>query len=520
MQPACIRHTDLPGTSRLFADFSYHFDRVTPFYRHDPHNPESFRKAAGEIDYPAERRAALVAALTAQNHSSAPRNESLRKLAQPGTVAVVTGQQVGLFGGPAYTIYKALTAARMAQRLSEQGIPAVPVFWLATEDHDFPEVNHAWMFDGQSQSHMLRAEASFKGQRPVGWIALDQPPISELKDVLRFLPFADEVIAAVEQAYVPGAGMGASFQNLLEALTRNLGLIFMDPLDPALRAIAAPFLAQAVKSAAGIQPRLVARNQELTSAGYHAQVHVDASTSLFFLLDKGHRVPVRRKDGNYADLADRAAEVSPNALLRPVMQDYLLPTIAYVGGPGELAYFAQSEVLYDELLGRMPVVMSRTGFTLLDARSAKLLERYKLTVDQAFVQPQVLADHIAKSLVPQALKGSLEAAAGKITAEVDRVKAELEAFDPTLARALGNSRSRITHQLDKMLRKTEREALRRDQRASAEAQHLSAMLYPHRHLQERFYSILPFLAQHGLDLVDRLYAHVELDCPDHRVFPV
>ena len=522
MQPACIRHTDLPGTSRLFADFTYHFDRVAPFYRHDPRNPESFQKVAREIDYPSERRAALVSALTAQNRPSALRDESLRKLAQPGTVAVVTGQQVGLFGGPAYTIYKALTAARMAQRLSDQGIPAVPIFWLATEDHDFPEVNHAWLFDGQSQSHMLQAEASTasKGQRPVGWIALDQPPIAALKEVLRFMPFADEVIAAVEQSYVQGANMGASFQRLLEVLTRNLGLIFLDPLDPALRAIAAPFLAKAVTAAKDIQPRLVARNQELTDAGYHAQVHVDAGTSLFFVLDKGHRTPVRRKDGNYADLAERAAEVSPNALLRPVMQDYLLPTVAYIGGPGELAYFAQSEVLYDALLGRMPVVMSRSAFTLLDGRSAKLLDRYKLTVDRALIPQNVLADMVAKTLVPQELKGSLESAAAKINAEVDRMKAELEAFDPTLAKALTNSRSRITYQLDRMLRKTEREALRRDERASAEAQHLSAMLYPHRHLQERFYSILPFLAQHGLDLVDRLYQHVELDCPDHRVFPV
>jgi uncharacterized protein YllA (UPF0747 family) len=149
-----------------------------------------------------------------------------------------------------------------------------------------------------------------------------------------------------------------------------------------------------------------------------------------------------------------------------------------------------------------------------------LLERYKLSVEQAMIPKHVLADRVAKTLVPQELKGSLEKAASNITAEVDRVKAQLEAFDPTLAAALGNSRKRITYQLDKMLRKTELEALRRNERATAEAEHLSAMLFPHRHLQERFYSILPFLAQHGMDLVDRLYAHMELACPDHRVFPV
>ncbi len=396
MQPACIRHSDLPGTSRLFSDFTYHFDRVAKFYRHDPHAPEALRNAAAEIEYPDDRRAALVKALQEQNaHGSEATAGALRKLAEPGTVAVVTGQQVGLFTGPAYTIYKALTAARQAQRLAEQGIPAVPVFWLATEDHDFAEVNHSWMFDASGESHMLRVEApsgSAGRARPVGWISPEKSPIGELKSVLKGMPFADEVIAAVEQAYTPGAPMGASFRALLQTLTRHLGLIFVDPLDPAIRAIAAPFIAKAVKSTAEIKPRLIERGKELATAGYHAQVHVDARTSLFFLLENGERVPVRRKDSDYSDLADRAAQVSPNALLRPVMQDFLLPTVAYVGGPGELAYLAQSEVLYDALLGRMPAVMSRAAFTLVDSHSAKLLDRYHLTVAQTFVPQHTLAD--------------------------------------------------------------------------------------------------------------------------------
>src|SRR6185437_6060179 len=139
MEPACIRHTDLPGTSRLFADFTYHFDRVARFYRHNPHDPDSIADAVRELNYPDGRRAAMVRALRAQNGES----ESLNRLAEPGTVAIVTGQQVGLFSGPAYTIYKAITAAHLARDLTRRGIPAVPVFWLATEDHDFAEVNHA-----------------------------------------------------------------------------------------------------------------------------------------------------------------------------------------------------------------------------------------------------------------------------------------------------------------------------------------------------------------------------------------
>jgi bacillithiol biosynthesis cysteine-adding enzyme BshC len=517
MQPACIRYTELPGTSKLFADFTYHFDRVAQFYRHDPSDPASLRRAAAEIDYPDSRRAALVEALAAQNGPS----ESLTKLAQPGTMAVVTGQQVGLFSGPAYTIYKALTAARVARESTAAGLPAVPVFWLPTEDHDFAEVNHAWMFSAAGEYGLVHIEAppeSAGRQRPVGGIEIAQPPLQELRRQLEGFPYADDVLAAVEAAYPPGVTMGAGFKALLKTLLAKLDLIFIDPLDPAIRKIGAPLLAQVLSCAPEIKARLLERNRELTAAGYHAQVHIEPKSSLFFLLENGERVQLRRKDTDYAGLADRAAQISPNALLRPVFEDYLLPTVVYIGGPAELAYLAQSQVIYEGLLGRMPVAMSRGGFTLLDARSTKLLERYRLTAAQTLVPEEVLKEGIARVLVPERIEGSLRAATTEITGKLDRLRADLDGFDCTLASALDKSRAKIVYQLEKMRRKTEREALRRDQRATSGAHHLSTMLYPHRHLQERFYSILPFLAQHGLGLVDRLYEAVELDCPHHRIY--
>ena len=240
MQPACIRHTDLPGTSRLFADFAYHFDRVAKFYQHDPYDPESFARAAAQVQYPDERRAAMAAALRAQNGVS----ESLKRFAQPGTLAVVTGQQVGLFSGPAYTIYKAITAARMARLLTERGIPAVPVFWLATEDHDFVEVNHAWVFGAADEPAAVRVNApsEFAAKPgPVGRIAIADPPLQELRAALAGLPFTDEVMGIVETAYAPGATMGSGFRALLKTLLAKLDLLYLDPLDPAVRKSARRF---------------------------------------------------------------------------------------------------------------------------------------------------------------------------------------------------------------------------------------------------------------------------------------
>jgi len=185
----------------------------------------------------------------------------------------------------------------------------------------------------------------------------------------------------------------------------------LDPLAPAVRAIGAPLLRDAVTRAPELKAALLARCRELGDAGYHAQVLVEEKTPLFFVLENGERKQLRIKDAECAALADRVESVSPNALLRPVWQDFMLPTVAYVGGPGELAYFAQSAVLYDRLLGRMPVVLPRACFTLLDERSAKLLKRFGLSLTDLMTSQESLRERIARKLVPQQLGAEFEKAA-------------------------------------------------------------------------------------------------------------
>lgn len=508
----CIRHTELPGASKLFADFCYNFERVARFYRHDPWQADSFAASAREVRYPESRRAAMARALARQNPSS----RLLARFLQPHTVAVVTGQQVGLFSGPAYTIYKALTAARIAQTLADGGIPAVPVFWMATEDHDFAEVNHVWVFNADRQPIKLVTHTPPSG-KPAGTYPLEQLPIEDLRRALAGFPHAEEVVAVVETAYPRGVTMGAGFRELLRGLLRNTDILTLDPLEPDIREIGAPLIRDAVQRAPELKAALLARGRELADAGYHAQVLVEEKTSLFFMLEHGERTALRFKDSECAALADRAESVSPNALLRPVWQDYMLPTVAYVGGPGELAYFAQSAVLYERLLGRMPVVAPRCGFTLLDARAEKLLQRFDLSFLDVMVHADALRQRIARKLVPEELRGRFTETSANAARLLNALTGELLGFDPTLAAAAAKSRAKILYQLEKLRRKTEREALRRDDQAAADAAYLRGLIYPEGHMQERLHSILPFLAQHGLDLVDRLYAQARPDCPDHRV---
>jgi bacillithiol biosynthesis cysteine-adding enzyme BshC len=524
MHCSCVRQTDLPNTTRLGADVFYHPERCAPFYRHPLRDLESFRVAAAEIRMPAERRAALIEALRAQN----PESPALERLAKPGTVAVVTGQQVGLFGGPSYTVYKALHAARLAAWLTASGLPAAPVFWLATEDHDFAEVNHVWVCNADYRPAKVEASRS-AGAQPVGGVALEAPPISELRSAMEGLPFREEVVALVEEAYRPGATMGAAFSGLLRRLLERFDILQVDPMLPQFRELAAPAIRQAVEAAPELSMRVRERGRELAAAGYHAQVHVEEHTSFFFLLENGKRLTLRRTGSGWTrngrrftgqELMDRAAALSPNALLRPVVQDSMLPTVAYIGGSAEIAYLAQSAVLYDALLGRMPVAVPRSGFTIVDQRSQKVMDRFGLAIADFFHGEEALRQRMAAKLVPPAMAGAMRDTQAAVETAVDGLRAAMVGFDPTLARALDRAASKIRYQLAKIERKAGREAMVRDARAARQAASLYGLIYPERHLQERLYSILPFLARHGLDLIERVYENVELECPDHRILVV
>ncbi len=499
MDCSCIRQTDLPGTTRLFADLVYHPDRVASFYL----PPDD------DFAFPADRRAGLVEALREQN----PGNPLLERLAQDGTVAIVTGQQVGLYSGPAYTLYKALTAIKLAADLTASGKSAVPIFWLATEDHDFLEVNQAWVFDGNTESHRLETAATPRPNQPVGTVELGNLDFGQLRRGLRNLPWADEIAGQVESAYQPGATFGQAFGALLRKLLGDRQILLL-------------ILSQAVDAADDLTNALLVRNKELDEAGYHAQVHIEKETSLFFLLDGGKRVSLKRQNGSYvgegktwtaSDLQSRAAELSPNALLRPVIQDYMIPTHTYVGGPAELSYLAQSSVLYQRLLGRQPHAVHRSGFTVIDAHSHKLMNRYKLDLPAFFPGEQALRERAAQILVPPALTKRLEETRSTASAALSRLKSELLAFDPTLAKALNRSGRKIEFQLSKIADKVGRQAIARDERATRDARTLSNLIFPHNHLQERFYSALPLLAKHGPALVDDLYGQIQLSCPDHQL---
>ncbi len=538
MEAHCISFTEIPHTSKLFLDYLYHFDKVARFFAHNPLEFAAFSRAGQQINREAARCRAVAGVLAEQNRkwgSGADVEKNIARLGEGNAVAVVTGQQVGLFGGPAYSVYKALTAVHLAEKLTAEGTPAVPVFWMATEDHDFAEVNHCLLVDRRDQLLALRDDSHHQGDTPVGRIAFSTSVESLRDEAARAWPaeLHDEGEKLLG-GYAPGATYADAFARMLARLFAGRGLVILDPLHPKLHELAAPMMRRALEEAEDLHAAVRARDRELEKAGYHAQVHLRDNASLLFVMVTGRRLPLRRRGGNFhlagqgeqssavlrAALESAPERFSANVLLRPVVQDWLLPTAAYVAGPHEATYFAQASVLYEKLLGRMPVIVPRVSLTLVTPKVQRLLEKFKLSVTDCWEAPEKLRLRLGEQRLPRGLLRRLEKTQAKIEKELAQTAESMTKLDPTLAGAAETGRRKMLYQFEKLRRKAARAQAEREEIVGRHTDVLSNWLHPERDLQERRLSFLTFVARHGPEasgLVERLLGEVKHPCPDHQV---
>jgi bacillithiol biosynthesis cysteine-adding enzyme BshC len=498
----------VPHTSKLFRDYVEDFAKVRSFYKHPPDLKTAIR-LAHELDFPADRRREVANILRAQNlmYGSGPETQKNLDLLAEGAVAVVTGQQVGLFGGPAYAFYKALSAIRAAHELIRKGIPAVPVFWLATEDHDVDEVRHVtWFHDGKLESFALPTPA--EDAVPVGHIPLGNE-VDEL--VRRAQPLLGETFGnLLHETYTPAATYSSAFAGLFARVFSGQGLILLDPLDERLHRVAAPILQDALAQRDEVNELLLRRGKELDHAGYEAQVKVTSRSTLLFLLENGKRQVVTATNGEFSSGAQsmprdswlRRVELtpeafSPNVLFRPVVQDFLLPTVAYFGGPSEIAYYAQSQVLYKKLLGRMPVLFSRADFTLVDPKGVRLLKKYDLQVEDVWRGAQTLRNRMYNSAVPKKLAREFDSNLRHIEKDIHRLHKAIAKVDPTIQGTIARAEKRIRYQIEKLRHKTGAALDRHEKLIDQHEIFLQNLLYPQKDVQSRHLCFLPFLARWG-----------------------
>ena len=544
MESHCIPYSRVPETSALFGDYIDGFDRVAGFYGGGtPFAMDSYRLLANGLDYAADIRAEMARILARQNRAFGATSDrtlaNLERFARPETVAVVSGQQVGLFSGPAFTLYKALTAVRLAHHLSSQGIPSVPVFWLATEDHDLEEVASTIVLDDEYRPLSL----SDPGVAPardssVGYVPLSPDITEALNRLESTLPAGsgrEELIADLRAAYQPGVRWGEAFGRLMARLLGRFGVILVDGLDPDLHRLAAPVFERAIRTAHDINAGLQERSRALVKAGYHAQVYVGPESSLLFVEQDGSRRALRLsgrdqafgvEGGSPADpenlcglLKSRPEAITPNALFRPVVQDMLLPTVAYIAGPAELAYHAQSAVLYPAFGRQQPVIFPRASFTLVDPRTARLLDKYQIDVDDVWRGAAHLAEKIAAVSLTPGWQDRLERDEQEIARVLERLRAEVQAIDPTLLDAVEHTRKSVAGQVEKLKGKITRSAFAASEVLRRHEQALQGFLMPDGHPQERSVSGVYFLGRAGYGILDQLLPRIPLDSACHHVVP-
>jgi bacillithiol synthase len=503
---------ELPHSTPLVRDFTENFPRLQSFFAHKPEMP-SVEAYARQLQFPADRRREVTAILREENTSfgSGPETEKNLLRLENGAVAIVSGQQVGLFGGPAYAFYKALTAIESARELSLSGVDAVPIFWMATEDHDVDEVRHAtWFHQGKLRNFVLPLPS--QEGRPVGQVPLGEEVAALLKVIEECCAGSggEELLEILRSCYSPQETYGSAFAKLFARLFAPHGLILLDPLSPKLHALASPILSAALERRDELNEALLLRDKELEKAGYAPQVKVTSKSTLLFALHQGKREVVSASNGKFTfgneaapreQLIGRVAAApesfSPNALLRPVLQDFLLPTAAYYGGPAEIAYFAQSEVLYQKLLGRMPVLMPRADYTLVDPKGLRILEKYELKVEDAWLGPQALRKKMYGSNVQGELASAFDGNLQQIEKSVEHLRKSIHEVDPTIEDSIARAEKRIRYQVEKLRAKTGQALDRHDHVIEQHAAFLENLLYPHKGLQSRDISFLPFLLRLG-----------------------
>jgi bacillithiol biosynthesis cysteine-adding enzyme BshC len=529
-----------PWMRRLAVDYAFDYTQVGDFFAGNPDDPASWRDAIARAQRHPRQREAVVTILEAQQHRRGAPAEAISAAAQlrdSRSVAIVTGQQAALFGGPMFTLLKAITAIRLAEQVrADYGVPAVPIFWIEGEDHDWDEVKRCGIFDADlSVQQVALGDPPGARHTAVARVQIDNSAsaaIAELESLLQKTEFTGPLVEALRNAYQPGAGMTDAFGRWLETTLGARGLVVYDASDPAAKPLVAGLFAHEVE-AAGTTARLaIAAGEALQARGYHAQAAPQPDTVALFYLNSGRESIHRTADGFLVgDRTVTSAELlhesrhhperfSPNVLLRPLVQDTLFPTAAYVAGPNELGYLGQLKDVYDAFALPMPLIQQRATATVVDANTMKFLTRHEFPFDALRVPDEAALNDLLQSQLPASVEASLQDAARALEERIGGLATEVAQVDPTLEGAARSTLTRMQDDLKKLHGKVIQAAKRKDDTLRRQYHHAQSLAFPGGHPQEREIGFVTFLNKYGPSLVDRLSEEIPLDMGTHWVVQI
>jgi bacillithiol biosynthesis cysteine-adding enzyme BshC len=537
-----IPFSHLPGANRLYVDYIENFGKLAAFYAVDYRSRAALleqAERAGQRDYP---RGEVAKILQQQNHhwgAGEATERHLAAFAQKGSVAVVTGQQVGIFGGPLFTLYKALTCLKLAESLSARlGKTVVPIFWLAADDDDVAEVNRLTLLNRANELVPLSCVFDTEERRPVSQVHLTADIENSHHAFSEAIPeteFKSDVLQALRQAYFAGASLPEAFARWLINLLGHHGLVVMNPADLAFKNLATPLFEREMSANSPSTEAALRAVANLTQNNYDPQVSLRPDRfNLFHVQTQRHTLEWR--DGKFAStdgalqfsraellqhVREHPENFSPNVMLRPVLQDFLLPTVAYIAGPAEIAYFAQLRGVYEAFAVPMPAIFPRQSMTLLEKKIAHVLEKYQLQIADFWTAQGSAAEELISRVVKREAADELfspvAAARDELGLRLAELKTRATAIDATLGGFIEKEQGKIFHQLDGIEKKLLQAAKRQNETLAQQITKAAHALYPHQHLQERELSFVPFLCKYGRGLVQKIYEQIDLTNFQHQV---
>lgn len=533
-----ISFKEIFKTPKLYKDFLYDFPKVEAFYFRDYQKEKTYSDIFYQLDKKPFPRDEIVPLLTRQNKNfgcSEKTLENIRHLEKAGSYCVFTGQQVGIFGGPLYTFYKAISTIKLAETFSQKfGKKIVPVFWLASDDHDFDEVKSVGLIDKENnfiQLDYLPREDVFR--RSMSKIYLDEnieKLLSQLKDCFFQTEFENDIFDKLKNFYHTGEKITQAFAGWLSFLLGKYGLVIIDPSDAEFKRLALPVFLKEIENPKKTSQLLQKTNLKLESLGYHLQVHKTEDLANFFI-DEGKRIRVKLRDGKFIlenidkelsidelkkIIQENPSRISPNVILKTVVQSHVFPTAIYVGGPGEVSYYAQTKEIFDFFDVLMPVICPRASLTLVEPKIEKILEKYSLPFTQLFSDVESLINFVMRKNLPHSLEKNLKEANERIQEELDSLEKVIR-FDPTLEKTLKTTRNKIEFELKSLEKKTFQSHKKQNRIIADQIYKAKNHLFPNGKLQEREISILPFLVKYGFRFVDYLFDKIDISVKDHQI---
>ena len=523
--PVDIRR--IPGIRKLAADYAFQFSSLAPFFSGDPTSASSWDIAIANAQRHPRSRAELSDLVTRQlqrREAPAPALEAAARLQNQQTVAILTGQQAGLFGGPLYTLYKGLTAIKLAARVSQQhGVPAVAAFWVESEDHDWEEVASCSVLDSDYHRRTITlAPPQGAGQTPIGLLHLGDEitrTVDELAATLPKTEFTSSLLDDLRKVYRPRVPAGEAFARWLDRLLGDFGLIVFDCSDAAAKPLASDVFAHEISHPGRTWELAGEAGERLTANGYHAQVEVSSHGGAALFRLNGGRRPLESGDPRALekDARARPETFSPNVLLRPIVEDSLFPTICYVSGPNELAYLAQLRRVYEHFGVPMPLFFPRASATILDAASARFLAKHDLPFETLQARDESALNRLLAASLPESVDRTLKDAEDTIAEKMAALIESVPAVDPTLEGAARSTLGKLQHDLSSLRGKVISAAKKRDETLRRQFFRAQAQAFPDGIPQERALGSIGFLNRYGPALVQRLVHDLPLDLGQHWV---